>query len=115
MVCVCAPEEAAAAAASGVEYLADYEAVEVGQTIYVTTDMALLKEQWAEVELGPLEDHILKTYLGQPGQVVEIEDDDTVMLRWETYETQWIPVTACSAYPTTCMVCVCAPEEAAAA
>merc|ERR1719510_814518 len=67
-----------------------------GETVYVTTDLKLLKAQWAECELGNIDDATLESYLGCPGKILEIEeDDDTLNLEWVTKDTQWIPIQAC--------------------
>jgi len=70
--------------------------VKNNQTVFVTTDFAKLKKEWAEAELGPITDDDLRNYCGCPGKIKEIEDDDeTVMLEWLTKDTQWIPIAAC--------------------
>jgi len=71
------------------------EEAKTGSTVYVTTDLALLKKFWAECELGAIDDSTLESYLGCPGKILEVEDDDTANLEWITKDTQWIPIEAC--------------------
>merc|ERR1719471_758858 len=76
----------------------DIEEAKTGTTVYVTTDFELLKAQWAECELGAVDDSTLQSYLGCPGKILEVEeDDDTVNLEWVTKDSQWIPIKACLA------------------
>jgi len=70
--------------------------VQVGETVYVTSDFSKLKEEWETAELGPIEDKDMEAYCGCPGKIIEIEDDDdTLQLEWLTRDTQWIPLAAC--------------------
>jgi len=72
------------------------EQAQTGKTVYVTTDLATLKSQWEEAELGAIDEATLKGYLGCPGKIIEVEDDDdTVKLEWVTKDCQWIPICAC--------------------
>jgi len=59
----------------------------------VTTDLADLKKQWMEAELGELDDEDYELYLGREVRVIEIEeDDDTINVRFDNHDTQWFPV-----------------------
>merc|ERR1719367_2387585 len=59
----------------------------------VTTDLAELKKQWMEAELGELDDEDYELYLGREVRVIEIEeDDDTINVRFDNHDTQWFPV-----------------------
>merc|ERR1719483_530387 len=59
----------------------------------VTTDLAELKKQWMEAELGELDDEHYELYLGREVRVIEIEDDDdTINVRFDNHDTQWFPV-----------------------
>merc|ERR1719204_2261420 len=42
---------------------------------FVTTDLADLKKQWMEAELGELDDEDYELYLGREVRVIEIEED----------------------------------------
>lgn len=67
-----------------------------GQTVYVTTDLKKLKAEWEEAGLGNLSDNDLSTYMGCPGKILEVEeDDDTVQLEWVNMDSMWIPAMAC--------------------
>lgn len=80
--------------ASNVKYFESTDAVKTGITVRVTTDINLLNKEWKECGLGSHSE--LKAFLGQVGKVTEIEDDDdTLQLRWENYDTCWIPVRVC--------------------
>lgn len=69
--------------------------VEVGQMVQVTTLLEVLKKEWRASDLV-IHDEI-PAYLGSIGKIMEIEDDDdSVQLRWENYDTTWIPIKACS-------------------
>merc|ERR1719300_188126 len=60
---------------------------------FVTTDLADLKKQWMEAELGELDDEDYELYLGREVRVIEIEeDDDTINVRFGNHDTQWFPV-----------------------
>merc|ERR1740123_2879316 len=60
---------------------------------FVTTDLADLKKQWMEAELGELDDEDYELYLGREVRVIEIEeDDDTINVRFDNHDTQWFPV-----------------------
>merc|ERR1719293_270467 len=60
---------------------------------FVTTDLADLKKQWMEAELGELDDEDFQLYLGREVRVIEIEeDDDTINVRFDNHDTQWFPV-----------------------
>jgi len=81
---------------AALDYYKSIEEVKNGQSIYVTTDFKILKKLWKECELGAMEDQDLEIYLGCPGKILEIEeDDDTVNLEWLTKDTQWMPIEAC--------------------
>merc|ERR1719499_2783956 len=59
----------------------------------VTNDLAELKKQWLEAELGELDDEDYELYLGRKVRVIEIEeDDDTINVRFDNHDTQWFPV-----------------------
>merc|ERR1719471_1945861 len=59
----------------------------------VTSDLAELKKQWLEAELGELDDEDYELYLGRKVRVIEIEeDDDTINVRFDNHDTQWFPV-----------------------
>merc|ERR1719446_1085352 len=59
----------------------------------ITTDLQELKTQWAEAELGELDDEDYEVYLGRKVRVIEIEeDDDTINVRFDNHDTQWFPV-----------------------
>merc|ERR1719168_312427 len=59
----------------------------------VTSDLAELKKQWLEAELGELDDEDYEIYLGRKVRVIEIEeDDDTINVRFDNHDTQWFPV-----------------------
>merc|ERR1719373_713630 len=59
----------------------------------VTGDLADLKKQWMEAELGELDDEDYEIYLGRKVRVIEIEeDDDTINVRFDNHDTQWFPV-----------------------
>merc|ERR1719446_333750 len=59
----------------------------------ITTDLQELKTQWAEAELGELDDEDYEVYLGREVRVIEIEeDDDTINVRFDNHDTQWFPV-----------------------
>merc|ERR1719394_487712 len=59
----------------------------------VTTDLADLKKQWMEAELGERDDEDYELYLGREVRVIEIEeDDDTINVRFDNHDTQWFPV-----------------------
>mmetsp|Transcript_19649 Transcript_19649/g.17404 ORF Transcript_19649/g.17404 Transcript_19649/m.17404 type:complete len:144 (+) Transcript_19649:115-546(+) len=78
------------------EYFTSVEddGVTEGKTVQVTKVLKKLEAEWLEAELGLNDDKGM--YLGAVGKIVEIEeDDDTVQLRWENYDTCWIPVKAC--------------------
>jgi len=78
------------------QYFTSIDEVKLNETVYVTTDLKVLRKQWSESELGPISDEDLETYCGCPGVIKEVEeDDDTVMLEWLTKDTQWIPILAC--------------------
>merc|ERR1719173_68012 len=60
---------------------------------FVTTDLADLKKQWMDAELGELDDEDYELYLGREVRVIEIEeDDDTINVRFDNHDTQWFPV-----------------------
>jgi len=78
------------------DYYTNIEEVNVNETVYVTTDLEILRKQWSESELGPISDEDLESYCGCPGVIKQVEeDDDTVQLEWLTKDTQWIPILAC--------------------
>merc|ERR1719300_1929012 len=59
----------------------------------VTTDLADLKKQWMEAELGELDEEDYELYLGREVRIIEIEeDDDTINVRFDNHDTQWFPV-----------------------
>jgi len=60
---------------------------------FVTEDLAELKREWAEAELGELDDEDFQVYLGRKVRAIEIEeDDDTINCRFDNHDTQWFPV-----------------------
>jgi len=60
---------------------------------YVTLDLVELKKEWAEAELGELDDEDFQIYLGREVKSLDIEeDDDTVNVRFDNHDTQWFPV-----------------------
>jgi len=63
----------------------------------VTSDLAELKKEWFEAELGQLDDEDFEGYLGRVVKAVDIEeDDDTINCRFDNQNTQWFPVTVLS-------------------
>jgi len=83
--------------ATAAEPFTSIDEAKTGQTVYVTCDLALLKKQWEECEMGGCDDDLLESYLGCVAKVLEVEeDDDTVNLEWATKDTQWIPILACT-------------------
>ena len=46
----------------------------------VTTDLADLKKQWMEAELGELDDEDYELYLGREVRVIEIEEGNFFLL-----------------------------------
>jgi len=82
-----------------ITYFKDIEQAEMGKTVYVTPDGKLLRKFWEACELGSITQQDLETYCGCPGRITEIEeDDDTVQLEWNTKDTQWIPICACTEF-----------------
>jgi len=78
-----------------VKYLQSPQAVKSGMNLRVTNDQKLLGKLWDECGLGPMEE--LESLCGVIGSVEEVEDsDNTVQLRWENYDTAWVPIKACS-------------------
>jgi len=78
-----------------VKYFESPNDVKVGMNLKVTTDQKLLGKLWDECGLGPMEE--LEALCGVIGSVEEVEDsDNTVQLRWENYDTAWVPIKACS-------------------
>merc|ERR1719419_725500 len=78
------------------DYYTSIEDVKVNATVYVTTDVKVLRKEWTACELRTIRKEDLESYCGCPGVVKEIEDDDdTVQLEWNTKDTQWIPFCAC--------------------
>merc|ERR1719433_2446164 len=60
---------------------------------FVTLDMAELKKERLEAELGEMDDEDLEAYLGRKVRVIEIEDDDdTCNVRFDNHDSQWFPV-----------------------
>jgi len=77
-------------------YLTDADSISEGAHVQVTEDFKLLRKEWAAAELGEIRDEDLALWLLQIGKVIEVEeDDDTVNVRWESYDTVWIPIAAC--------------------
>merc|ERR1719461_2425595 len=82
---------------SAPEPFTSIDEVKTGQTVFVTCDLALLKKEWEEAEMGNVDDDLLESYLACQAKVIEIEeDDDTLNLEWVTKDTQWIPLGACT-------------------
>jgi len=78
-----------------VKYFQSPNEVKTGMNLKVTTDQKLLGKLWDECGLGPMEE--LESLCGVIGSVEEVEDsDNTVQLRWENYDTAWVPIKACS-------------------
>jgi len=78
-----------------VKYFSSPEQIKSGMNLLVTTDQKLLGKLWDECGLGPMEE--LESLCGVIGSVEEVEDsDNTVQLRWENYDTAWVPIKACS-------------------
>jgi len=60
----------------------------------ITPDTKLLGRFWDESGLGPMDE--LESLCNVIGSIQEIEEsDNTVELRWENYDTAWIPIKAC--------------------
>jgi len=75
--------------------LTSVDDVKVGMTVRVTSNIETLNSEWNECGLGSHNE--LAAFLNQIGKVTEIEeDDDTLQLTWENYDTCWIPLRACS-------------------
>eukprot|EP01084_Bolivina_argentea_P035692 66152_1 len=68
------------------------DGVKVGKTVRVTEDLNRLNAMWEDAELGINDDK--QMYLGCVGKVMEIEEDDTVQVRWANLDTRWIPIKA---------------------
>jgi len=59
----------------------------------VTTNLAELKKEWFEAELGELDDDDFNLYLGRIVYAIDLEeDDDTMNVRFDSHDTQWFPV-----------------------
>jgi len=68
--------------------------VKIGMNVRITSDPKLLQKLWSESGLGPMDE--LKAFCNVVGNVQEIEENDnTVKLRWENYDTAWMPLKAC--------------------
>lgn len=98
-------KKAATKAASGpTSYKPNFHTLDTiknGQTVYITADLKHLRKEWDESDVGPIDDGTLKAYLCQEAKVVEIEEDDeTIKARWINYDSQWMPIKACSTTPT---------------
>jgi len=90
-------EEAPEAQAEKETYFDSVEddGVEAGTLVQVTKSVEKLQQEWAEAQLGEIDD--LQPYCGAVGKIMEIEeDDDTVQLRWANLDTFWIPIKACT-------------------
>lgn len=73
------------------DYL-DIDSVSTGQNVQVTEDIKRFRKEWEEAELGNVEDKTLALYLLQTGKITEIEEDDeSIQIRWENYDTAWVP------------------------
>lgn len=73
------------------DYL-DIDKVEDGMHVQVTEDITRFRTEWEKAELGIVEDITLALYLLQTGKITEVEDDDdSVQIRWENYDTAWVP------------------------
>ena len=65
-----------------------------GQTVRVCGNITVLQTEWEECGLGSHNE--LAAFLNQVGKVTDIEeDDDTLQLTWENYDTCWMPLRAC--------------------
>eukprot|EP01084_Bolivina_argentea_P310928 538128_1 len=64
-----------------------------GETVKVTVNAQRLDTMWAEAELGINDDKGM--YLNAIGKIMEIDDDDTVQVRWANLDTCWMPIKAC--------------------
>lgn len=81
--------------AHDVKYFQSPNEIKSGMNLRVTNDQKLLGKLWDECGLGPMEE--LESLCGVIGSVEEVEDsDNTVQLRWENYDTAWVPIKACS-------------------
>jgi len=69
------------------------ETIQERKNYFVTKDLAELKREWAEAELGELDDDDFKVYLGRQVYAIDLEeDDDTMNVRFDNHDTQWFPV-----------------------
>merc|ERR1740123_1349572 len=88
-------EEEVAGASSGPTLVQmTIDTIQERKQYFVTTDIAKLKAEWEEAELGPLDDEDFQLYLGREVKSLDVEeDDDTVNVRFDNHDTQWFPVT----------------------
>jgi len=78
-----------------VKYFQSSSEVKNGMNVRVTADPKLLGKFWDESHLGPMEE--IESLCNVVGNIQEVEEsDNTVELRWENYDTAWIPLKACS-------------------
>jgi len=78
-----------------VKYFQSPSEVKNGMNVRITSDAKLLGKLWDASGLGPMEE--LESFCDVVGTVQEVEEsDNTVELRWENYDTAWIPLKACS-------------------
>jgi len=78
-----------------VQFFKSTSDVKTGMNVRITSDPKFLGKLWDEAGLGPMDE--LESLCNVIGCIQEIEEsDNTVELRWENYDTAWIPVKACS-------------------
>jgi len=70
------------------------ETIQERKNYTITTDLAHLKKEWYEAELGPLDDEDFINYLGRQVYGFDIEEDDeTINVRFDNHDSQWFPIT----------------------
>jgi len=71
------------------------ETIKERKTYFITKDLAELKKEWYEAELGELDEDDFISYLGREVKTIDIEEDDeTVNVRFDNHDSQWFPVTS---------------------
>jgi len=86
---------AAAPEASGNVQKLSYNDIELKGEYVITGDLAELKKEWEVAELGPMDDEDFEKYLNEPVVIMDLEEDDeTVQVRFENHNTQWMPASA---------------------
>jgi len=69
-----------------------FDTVEEGEMYTITGDFNALVAAWKEAELGPLDDSDFQSYLNREVKALELEEDDeTVQVRFDNHDTQWVP------------------------